>query len=94
LYRAFLNNQSFFDLVRATNIPSLILRANRLSLPPNLPGWHKEMLQAYFLGVQHQTEALARSGNFTLSVRESSHMMMLEEPAALADELSQFLTAC
>jgi hypothetical protein len=50
------------------------------------------MLQAYFLGVQQQSDALENSRQFTLSVRESSHMMMLEEPAALAAEMSRFLT--
>lgn len=93
LYGAFLNDLSFFDLVRAIDVPSLMFRANRLALPPQLPEWHKEMLQAYFLGVQHQTEALNPASQVTLSVRESSHMMMLEEPAALAAEITQFLTA-
>ena len=91
LYAAFLSDHSFFDLVRTIDAPSLIFRANRLTLPPGLPEWHKEMLQAYFLGVQHQTEELVQSGRLTLSVRESSHMMMLEEPAALAAEITQFL---
>jgi pimeloyl-ACP methyl ester carboxylesterase len=91
LYAAFLSDHSFFDLVRTIDAPSLIFRANRLILPPGLPEWHKEMLQAYFLGVQHQTEELVQSGRLTLSVRESSHMMMLEEPAALAAEITQFL---
>lgn len=93
LYGAFLNDLSFFDLVRAIDVPSLIFRANRLALPPQLPEWHKEMLQAYFLGVQHQTEALNPASQVTLSVRENSHMMMLEEPAALAAEITRFLTA-
>ncbi len=77
LYAAFLSDHSFFDLVRTIDAPSLIFRANRLTLPPGLPVWHKEMLQAYFLGVQHQTEELMQSSRLTLSVRESSHMMML-----------------
>lgn len=91
LYAAFLSDHSFFDLVRTIDAPSLIFRANRLTLPTGLPEWHEEMLQAYFLGVQHQTEELVQSGRLTLSVRESSHMMMLEEPAALAAEIAQFL---
>jgi pimeloyl-ACP methyl ester carboxylesterase len=91
LYAAFLSDHNFFDLVRTIDAPSLIFRANRLTLPPGLPEWHKEMLQAYFLGVQHQTEELVQSGRLTLSVRESSHMMMLEEPAALSAEITQFL---
>jgi pimeloyl-ACP methyl ester carboxylesterase len=72
VYGAFLDDHSFFDLVRAIDVPSLIFRANRLSLPPQLPEWHKEMLEAYFLGVQHQTEALRYSSQVTLSVREST----------------------
>ncbi|CAB3787074.1 alpha/beta fold hydrolase [Paraburkholderia fynbosensis] len=93
LYGAFLHDDSFFDLIRSIDAPTLILRANRLSLPAQLPEWHKEMLKAYFLGVQHQTDALQYSNQFSLSVRESSHMMMLEEPVALAAEISRFLTA-
>ncbi|AME28275.2 hypothetical protein AXG89_31085 (plasmid) [Burkholderia sp. PAMC 26561] len=92
LYGAFLNDRSFFDLVRSVASPSLIFRANRLSLPPQLPEWHRKMLQAYFLGVQQQSDALKDSCQVMLSVRESSHMMMLEEPDALAYEMIQFLT--
>lgn len=91
LYEAFLDGRSFFDLVRAIDVPALIFRASRLSLPPQLPEWHRELLQAYFLGVRQQTEALMYSSQFTVSVRENSHMMMLEEPASLAAEISQFL---
>jgi pimeloyl-ACP methyl ester carboxylesterase len=92
LYEALLDGDSFFDLVRAIELPTLIFRANRLSLPPQLPEWHKELLQAYFLGVRQQTEALTYLSQFTVSVRENSHMMMLEEPTALAAEIVQFLT--
>jgi pimeloyl-ACP methyl ester carboxylesterase len=91
LYEDFLEGQSFFDLLRAIDVPSLIIRANRLSLPPQLPEWHRELLQAYFLGVRKQTEALMHSSQLTVSVRENSHMMMLEDPIALAGEITQFL---
>lgn len=93
LYEAFLNGHSFFDLVRAIDVPTMIFRANRLSLPPQLPEWHRALLQAYFLGVRQQTEVLMYSSQFTVSVRENSHMMMLEDPAALAGEISRFLGA-
>ncbi len=92
LYGTFLNDRSFFDLVRSVAPPSLIFRANRLSLPPQPPEWHRKTLQAYFLGVQQQSDALRDSRHVMLSVRDSSHMMMLEEPAALASEMIQFLT--
>ncbi|MGI4861361.1 MAG: alpha/beta fold hydrolase [Janthinobacterium lividum] len=93
LYDGFLAGRSFFDLVRAMETPSLIFRAGRLDLPPKIPEWYKDMLQAYHLGVQKQTDALQESSQFMLSVRESSHMMMLEEPDALAAEIHRFLDA-
>jgi pimeloyl-ACP methyl ester carboxylesterase len=93
LYEAFLGGHSFFELVRAIDVPVLIFRADRLSLPPQLPQWHRDLLQAYFLGVRQQTEALTHLSQFTVSVRENSHMMMLEDPIALAAEISQFLLA-
>ena len=72
LYAAFLNDRGFFDLVCTIDAPSLNFRANQLTLRPGLPEWHEEMLQAYYLGVQHQTEELLYSSRLALSLRESS----------------------
>lgn len=93
LYADFLHGRSFFDLVQAVETPSLIFRAGRLDLPLKIPEWYGNMLQAYRLGVQERTNALQDSNQITLSVRESSHMMMLEEPDALAAEINRFLEA-
>jgi hypothetical protein len=84
-------DQSFFRLVQELDTRCLIFRSKSAPPPSAFPEWQRQLGDAYALGITHQTRALQATGHVTLSERSSSHMMMLEEPTALALELLEFL---
>jgi pimeloyl-ACP methyl ester carboxylesterase len=90
-FESFLDHGDFFDTVRSCNTRSLIFRATRLDIR-SLPEWHRKLLEAYVRGVEFQTGALNNQSNIKVVSRESSHMMMLEEPAEIAFEIERYLS--
>ncbi|CAM2156470.1 Pimeloyl-ACP methyl ester carboxylesterase [Pararobbsia alpina] len=93
LYRSFLLDRSFFELVKGSTCPSLFFRSKTGTPPAKMPDWQRALDNAYIRGLDSRIAVLEESERATVLPRETSHMMLLEEPAALALEINAFLSA-